>query len=163
MLPAYIINELDAPTSYFAAVAVVAACAGVVVQRFWGRLGDEAGARRVLLLGGIGTSIVPAIWAAVPIYWFGIGVELIAASCWPAPTMGLTLRSVELAEHEADRPNLLAWTSLAQGAGSLFSPLIASIAVGFVGTIPILLVSAGLRLIGTFAIAGQRRTRRQAT
>lgn len=155
ILPAYIIKELGAPTAYFAMVAVVSAAAGVVVQRIWGRVGDESGAKRILLFGGIGAGIVPTIWAIIPVYWLGFGVELIAASSWPAHTMGLTLRSSELAEHDVDRPNLLAWTNLAQGAGSFFSPLIASVLVGVVGTIPLLVASSLIRIGATFIISGR--------
>jgi hypothetical protein len=57
----------------------------------------------------------------------------IASTCWPGRMMGLTLRSSELAEHDADGPNQLAWTNLAQGAGSFLSPLIASVLVGSSG------------------------------
>lgn len=153
VLPPYIINELHAPTAYFAIVAVLSAATGVVVQRIWGRMGDEKGAQRILLIGGIGAGIVPTLWALLPVYWLGFAVEIVASSCWPGHMMGLTLRSVELAEHDAERPNLLAWTSLGQGAGSFLSPLIASVLVGFVGTIPLLVASSVIRIGATFEIA----------
>jgi MFS family permease len=154
VLPPYIIEELHAPTAYFAMVAVLSAAVGVVVQRMWGRLADEAGAQRILLIGGIGAGIVPTLWGLIPVYWLGFAVEIIASSCWPGHMMGLTLRSTELAEHDTDRPNLLAWTNLAQGAGSFLSPLIASVLVGFVGTIPLLVASSVIRLAATFVIVG---------
>jgi MFS family permease len=153
VVPAYIIKELGAPTAYFAAAAVVAAGTGVLIQRRWGWLADNHGASRVLLLGGIGAGIVPALWALTPTYWLGFGIEVIAAAAWPGHTMGLTLRSVELAEHEADRPNLLAWTSLAQGTGAFFSPLIASVLVGVTGAVPLLFASAAIRLGATAVLA----------
>ncbi len=153
VLPAYIIKDLGAPTAYFAAVAVVAAGTGVLIQRRWGWLADNHGASRVLLLGGIGAGLVPALWAITPVYWLGYGIEAIAAAAWPGHTMGLTLRSVELAEHEADRPNLLAWTSLAQGTGAFFSPLIASMLIGLVGTVPLLVASAVIRIGATVVLA----------
>lgn len=153
ILPAYILNEHGAPTAYFPAAAVVAAVTGLVTQRFWGRVGDNHGARRVLLLGGLGASLAPALWSVVPVYWVGFGIEIIASACWPAHMMGLTLRSIELAEHEAERPNLLAWTNLAQGTGSFLSPLIASLLVGAVGTVPLLLASAAIRICATVVLA----------
>src|SRR5262249_43361967 len=54
VLPPYLINELHAPTAYFPVTAVLSSIAAVIVQRRWGRIGDENGARRMLLLGGIG-------------------------------------------------------------------------------------------------------------
>lgn len=153
VLPPYIIKQLHAPTAYFAITAVLSSIAAVSVQRVWGRIGDEKGARRMLLMGGIGAGLVPALWALVPVYWLGFAVDAIASSVWPGHTMGLTMRSAELAEHDADRPNLLAWTNLAQGTGALFSPLIASLLVGFVGTIPLLVASSVIRIGATFYIA----------
>jgi MFS family permease len=157
VLPPYIIDELHAPTAYFAVVGLLSALTGVVVQRAWGRQSDKFGARRVLLLGGIGAGLVPALWALVPVYWLGLAVEVVASSCWPGHMMGLTLRSIELADHESDRPNILAWTSLAQGTGAFLSPLIASVAVGRVGTIPILLLSSAIRIGATLVIAEPSR------
>jgi MFS family permease len=159
VLPPYIINDLNAPTAYFAMVAVLAAVAGVVVQRAWGRLCDESGARRILLIGGVGAGLVPFLWALVPVYWLGFAVEMMAAAAWPGHMMGLTLRSAELAEHDADRPNLLAWTSLAQGAGSFLSPLIASVLVGFTGPVPLLVASSVIRIGATLMIVGSPRLR----
>jgi MFS family permease len=153
VLPRSIIEELGAPTAYFAAAAVLAAGTGVVIQRFWGRLGDRAGARRVLFISGIGAGIVPTLWALVPVFWLGFAVEIIASSSWPGHTMGLTLRSVELAKDDADRPNVLAWTNLAQGVGAFLSPVIAAVAVSSVGTIPILIASSVIRIGATLLIA----------
>jgi MFS family permease len=158
VLPPYIIKDLHAPTAYFAMTAVLSSIAAVVVQRTWGRIGDEQGARRMLLLGGLGAGLVPTLWALVPVYWLGFAVDAIASSCWPGHTMGLTMRSVELAEHDADRPNLLAWTNLAQGTGSLFAPLIASVLVGIVGTIPLLVASSLIRIGATLFIASPPRS-----
>ena len=154
VLPPYLIDELDAPTAYFGAAAVVAALIGIVVQRGWGRIGDHQGARALLTLSGLGVGLVPLLWAAVPLYWLGIGVELVAAGCWPGHVLGLTMRSIELADDEADRPTLLAWTSLAQCGGAATSPLIASLIVGWTGTIPLLIAAGFLRWAGT-ALIGQ--------
>lgn len=162
VLPAYLIEELHAPTAYFAIVQLIAAIAGVFVQRQWGKLGDEFGARRVLLLSGIGASIVPALWGIVPYYWLGFAVELFAFVGWPGHMLGLTLRSVELAEHERDRASLLGWTNLAQGGGAFISPLISSWLVIHTGAVPILFLSAGLRFLGILIIAGPSRARNSA-
>ncbi|HEY7033440.1 MAG TPA: MFS transporter [Thermomicrobiales bacterium] len=167
VLTPYIIKDLHAPTAYFALTAVLSSIAAVVVQRRWGHVGDEKGAKRMLLLGGLGAGLVPALWALVPVYWLGFAVDAFASSCWPGHTMGLTMRSAELAEHDADRPNLLAWTSLAQGTGALFAPLIASVLVGFVGTIPLLVASSVIRIGATLYMAPPPRSsfgrRRQAS
>jgi len=152
VLPAYIINDLDAPTAYFAAAQLMAALCGVFIQRRWGKLGDERGATRMLLLSGIGASIVAAVWGVIPYYWIGFAVEVFASLSWPGHMLGLTLRSVELAEHESDRSAMLGWTNLAQGSGACLSPLIASWLVMHTGVVPLLFVSAALRLAGTLVM-----------
>ena len=152
ILPRYIIDDLNAPTAYFGALAVITALVGVVVPRLWGRVGDARGARAVLLRSGLGTSAAPVLWAVIPTYWLGPLVEVVASASWPGHQMGLTLRASELAHGEDDRPSMLAWTNLAQGAGASMSPLVASVLVGEVGTVPILIASAVLRLAGTAAV-----------
>jgi MFS family permease len=157
VLPPYILNDLGAPTLYFAISQLSAAIIGVVMQRKWGKWGDERGTMFVLLFSGIGASIVPALWGVIPVYWIGFAVEMIGFVAWPGHMLGLTLRSVELARHEQDRAELLGWTNLAQGSGAFLSPLIASLLVGVVGTVPILFASTGLRLLGILIIAAPGR------
>ncbi|MCC6791915.1 MAG: hypothetical protein IT336_09525 [Thermomicrobiales bacterium] len=158
VMPAYIINELHAPPVYFALTQLGAAIVGTYIQRRWGQLGDQRGAVRVLLLSGFGAALVPALWGIVPVYWIGFFVEVIGWACWPGHMLGLTLRSVELAERDSDRSSLLGWTNLAQGAGACVSPLIASWLVIQIGTVPILFISATLRIGGTLVMtSGLRR------
>ena len=156
ILPRYLTTELNAPTAYFAATQVLAGVVGVIVSPRWGRLGDRSGAVRILLLCGVGSAVIPLLWALTPVYWIGFAVDVLAFSVWPGHLLGLTLRGVELAETEADRPMLLGWTNLAQGAGACLSPLIASSVVGFTGVAAVLGLSAALRLVGTLMIAGYR-------
>jgi MFS family permease len=154
VLPPYIINELDAPTSYFAGVAIIASFSSFVVQRRWGRIADHHGPSRMLFISGLGTAVVPLLWALTPVYWIGFIVEVIAAGSWPGHMLGLTIRSVDLAETEAARPQMLAWTNLAQGAGASISPLVASVLVAYTGTIPILIVAAIFRLGASLLLGG---------
>jgi MFS family permease len=146
VLPPYNINELNAPTSYIAGVAIVASLCSFVVQRRWGRIAHRHGPERMLFISGLGTAIVPLLWALTPVYWIGFFAEVIAAGSWPGHMLGLTIRSVDLAENKATRPQMFAWTSLAQGAGASGSPLVASVVVAYTGTIPILSVAAVFRL-----------------
>jgi MFS family permease len=152
VLVPYIIRDLGAPTAYFGLIAVAAALTGLVVQRRWGRLADEKGARTILLIAGIGAAMVPTLWGLVPVYWLGIGIEIIAASVWPGHLLGLTLRSMELATDDAERPTLLAWTNLAQGTGAAISPFVASALIGLTGPEPLLFAAGAFRLTGTLLI-----------
>jgi Na+/melibiose symporter-like transporter len=154
ILPPYIINELNAPTSYFAGAAVVASLSAVFVQKRWGRLVDQRGASKTLFFSGVGTALVPILWALTPVYWLGFFFEIIASGSWPGHMLGLTMKSVELADIEAERPQMLAWTNLAQGAGACVSPIISSILVGYTGTIPLLLVAACCRLVASCLLGG---------
>ena len=162
VLPAYILNELHAPTAYFAISQLMAAIAGVFIQRKWGKLGDDQGAKRVLLLSGIGASMVPALWGLVPVWWLGFAVEIIGYFGWPGHMLGLTLRSVELAKHEHDRSSIMGWTNLAQGGGACISPLIAAWLVMQTGAVPILFLSAILRICGVLIMAAPERRSRTA-
>jgi MFS family permease len=153
ILPAYIIQDLNAPTSYFALVSAVSAVTSALVQRRWGRHGDQFGPRAMVFFAGIGASLVPFLWALAPVYMLGVLIEIVASSCWPGHSMGLTMRSIELSETEEERPTMLGWMSLSQGAGASLSPLVASVLVGWTGAIPLLIASAILRWVGTLVIA----------
>jgi MFS family permease len=157
ILPAYIIKELGAPTAFFAILSATAAITAATVQRHWGRHGDLHGPRARVFYSGVGTSLVPFLWTLTPFYYIGILFEMIGSSCWPGHSLGLTMRALELAETEEERPAMIAWTSLAQGAGASISPLIASIFVNWTGAIPLLLASAALRWVGTMIIAEPER------
>lgn len=149
ILPRYILDNLHAPAAYFAIASLIAATMGTAVQKRWGRLSDESGAMTVLLISGIGASLVPAIWTIIPVFWLGFSMEVLASCSWPGHMLGLTMRSVELAKDEHDRASLFGWTNLAQGAGACVSPLLSSILVSHTGIAAVLILSAVLRLLGT--------------
>lgn len=154
IVPRYIVTDLDAPTAYFAIAQIIGAVAGVVIQPRWGKLADLSGAKRILLYSGIGSAMTPLLWAFVPVYWLGFGVDLIAFCVWPGHMLGLTLRALELSDTDADRPMMLGWTNLAQGAGASMSPLIASLMVTKFGIVAILLASCALRFGSAVYMSG---------
>jgi len=111
----------------------------------------------MIFYSGIGASAVPVLWALVPIYQLGPLVEVVASACWPGHTLGLTMRAMELAENDDDRSSMIAWTSLAQGAGACISPMVASLIVPTTGTVILLIASTILRWVGTMIIAEPER------
>lgn len=143
IVPRYLVNDLDAPIAYFAMSQIVGAFVGIAMQPRWGRWCDKSGASRILLWSGLGSAVVPFLWAIAPAYWLGFGIDALAFCVWPGHMLGLTMRAVELVDDDADRPMMLGWTNLAQGAGACLSPLIASVAVGF-ATVPAILLTAFL-------------------
>jgi hypothetical protein len=101
---------------------------------------------------------VPLLWAVAPVYWLGFGIDALAFSVWPGHMLGLTMRAIELVDDEADRPMMLGWTSLAQGAGAFVSPLISASLVGGLG-VPVILVTAfALRFVSAGVMSGALRT-----
>ena len=158
IIPRYITTELNAPTVYFAISQIIGACVAIVMQPRWGRWSDASGASRILFWSGAGSAVVPLLWAVVPIYWLGFGVDALAFSVWPGHLLGLTIRAVELVDDEADRPMMLAWTNLAQGAGACISPLIAAILVSHLSVGLILIMSFVLRMAGAGVMSGMFRS-----
>ena len=87
IVPKYIMTDLHAPTAYFAVSQIVGAMIGVVIQPWWGRKNDSGGAARILLISGIGSALVPLMWALAPHYWLGFGIDALAfwsgpGTCW---------------------------------------------------------------------------------
>jgi MFS family permease len=154
IIPRHLVNHLHAPTAYFAISPIIGAFIGIVLQPRWGRFGDRSGACRILLLSGVGLSIVPLLWAIAPVYWFGWVVDSVAFCFWPGHTLGLTLRAVELVDNDGDRPMMLGWTNLAQGAGATLSPLIASMTISELSLPVILVMAFALRLVSSWVISG---------
>ena len=154
IVPRFLVHDLNAPTAYFAVSPIVGAVTATYLQPRWGKLADISGPKRVLLISGIGSAIVPLLWAIAPVYWVGFGIDFIAYCVWPGHVLGLTLRALELAETEADRPMMLGWTNLAQGAGACISPLIASVVVAQTGVAAILVVACALRAGSALVMSG---------
>ena len=154
IVPRYLTTELDAPTAYFAISQILGAAIGIAMQPRWGRLSDLTGASRLLLVSGIGSGIVPLLWAVVPVYWLGFGVDALAFCVWPGHMLGLTLRAIELVDDEADRPMMLGWTNLAQGAGASMSPLLAATIVSYTSVAAILIAAGCLRVFSALVISG---------
>ena len=159
VLPPYLIRDLHAPATYFALAGAMGAVVGIVIQKFWGRYADYQGARAQLFFAGIGTGLVPIGWTLAPSIWFGPAIEMFGFVCWPAHTMGLTVRAVELAENESDRTAMIGWVNLMQGAGACISPLISSALIGTTGTFAILVASAVLRVGGSIVMSEAPRNR----
>lgn len=159
ILVPYIMKELNGPTAYFAASAAVATITIAFAQRKWGRFADISGSKAMGFYSGIGVAFIPIWWALTPVYWLGLIFEIIGSASWPGHSMSLTLRSIELADSEEARPAMLAWTSMAQGAGACLSPLVAAGLVGFTGYIPLFLASAFFRMLGTIILSEPERER----
>jgi nitrate/nitrite transporter NarK len=153
-VPRYLVNDLNAPTAYFAITPIIGAFIGILVQPRWGKFGDRSGAARILLMSGIGCAVVPFLWAIVPVYWLGFAVDSVAYVFWPGHALGLTLRAIELVDNEAERPMMLGWTNLAQGIGATISPLIAAAVVGHLSVPVILLVACVLRAASAMVMSG---------
>ena len=149
VLPPYVVHELHAPAGYFAVAAVVAAVAGVGLQRWWGEYGSTSGSRALLALSGIGAGVSPLLWTAVPDYRFGIPLEAFAAGCWLGHLLGITLHAVEQAQDDAERAGVIAQIQVTQGIAAGLAPLGAVALVGFLGTPPILVTSGLICLLAT--------------
>ena len=65
------------------------------------------------------------------------------------------MRAVELVDDDADRPMMLGWTNLAQGAGASISPLIAASVVGTLSVPIVLTLSFVLRLLASMVLSGK--------
>jgi hypothetical protein len=94
------------------------------------------------------------MWAFAPHYGYGFGIDALAFLVWPGHMLGLTMRAVELVDNDADRPMMLGWTNLAQGAGACLSPLIAAAVVGFLSVPIVLIASFVLRLAASLVMSG---------
>ena len=154
VLPPYVVHELHAPAGYFATAAVVAAVAGVGLQRWWGNYGTIRGTRALLGLSGVGAGVAPLLWAVVPDYRLGIPVEALAAGCWLGHLLALTLHAVDVATDDAERASMVARTQVAQGTAAALGPLVAAGLVGMVGAVPILVASGGICLGSTAMMTG---------
>lgn len=154
VLPAFAVDRLGAPASYFALTAIVAGVAGVVVQPRWGAFADARGAQALLLVSGLGAAVAPLLWTVVPTFWLAIPIEVMATSCWLGHLLGLSLHGIEVARDESERPAVAGWTSLAQGSGAAIAPALAASVVGAIGPGAILGLSGLLCLGGAGVMAG---------
>jgi hypothetical protein len=85
----------------------------------------------------------------------GFLIDGLAFVVWPGHMLGLTLRAVELVDNDEDRPMMIGWTNLAQGAGACLSPLIASVVLQWTTVAVVLVTAFILRFLSAFVLAGQ--------
>lgn len=149
----YLVDDLSAPTAYFAITQIVGACIGIYIQPRWGRIGDSSGSKQILFITAIGSAFVPLLWALTPVWWLGFLIDGLAFVVWPGHMLGLTLRAVELVDNDEDRPMMIGWTNLAQGAGACLSPLLASVVLEWTAISVVLIASFALRLLSGFVLA----------
>ena len=148
----YMVQGLNGTAKDVGLFSIVATLAGLPALRFFGRLSDRWGPRRVMLTTGLLIPIIPWIWILVRNPLQGILINVPAGLIWA----GFNLAAFNYLLSLAPTQNLARYTGLLQVAitiaiatGAAFGGLI----VTHFGYVPLFILSGAGRLIGILFFA----------
>lgn len=123
----------------------------MLAQRYWGRLADQTGPRRTLLLSGVGAGLLPVFWimarAPVHIVW----AEVWSGFVWAGYNLAAFNLLLEVTPEE-HRARAVGVYNLMVGVASATGPLMGARLAEHWGLVPIFAISAALRLLGLLSI-----------
>ncbi|MBE3576451.1 MAG: MFS transporter [Limnochordales bacterium] len=123
----------------------------ILSQRYWGRLADQWGARRTLLLAGIGAALVPVPWIIARAPFDIVWAQLWSGLAWA----GYNLASFNLlleVTPEDHRTRSVGAYNLLMGIASALGPVIGAALAERWGLITVFIISTVLRFLGLLTI-----------
>lgn len=122
--PIWLVNYLEAPTSFLGIVSLASSLTAIASQRVWARLIDRLGAERVLGLAATGAAFIPVGWMLVWQPWIAIAVSAYGGMAWGGYQLAMTSRLLQMAPI-GERPAYLGTYAAAVGAAGAIGSLLA--------------------------------------
>ncbi|BAS26646.1 MFS transporter [Limnochorda pilosa] len=118
----------------------------MIGQRYWGRRTVTLGDRNIVILGGLGASLLALLWAVIPAPWYVFGLELLGGMAWSGYNLAaFTLLLRVLPPH--NQAGRVAAYNTAVGLAAGLAPMLGGFLVSFLGTRGMFLLSGTLRLV----------------
>lgn len=118
----------------------------IIGQRYWGRRTVTLGDRNIVILGGLGASLLPFLWAVVPAPGWVFAVEILGGLGWSGYNLAaFTLLLRVLPARQQAGP--VAFYNTAVGVAAGVAPMLGGLLVAFLGTRGMFLLSGSLRLL----------------
>lgn len=124
----------------------------ILSQRYWGRLADQWGARRTLLLSGIGAALVPVPWIIARVPFDVVWAQLWSGLAWAGYNLAAFNLLLEVTP-EDHRTRSVGVYNLLMGVAAALGPVIGAALAERWGLITIFVISTVLRFLGLLTIA----------
>lgn len=135
--------------------------AQAILNPLWGALGDRAGHKAALVLGGLGLALAPAVTALAPSWpWLVLTFVLLGAFLATETASFLNILPEFCAE--ADRPTYIGLSNTLLTPITTLAPLLGGVLVGALGYEPMFGLAAALGLVGVALLALWVREPRRA-
>lgn len=152
LFPVYFIDTMGGKAGAWAIFTGANLAAQIVVQRYWGRLADVSGQKKVMTLSGIGAVILPLLWWAAPNVWFPIIIYIVNGLAWGGYNLAAFNLLLEITPDD-NRSLYVGVYNTLMGLATAVGPLTGGFVAEIVGLRPIFLVSFALRALGLFIFA----------
>lgn len=143
----YFIQELQGFEGYWAIMTGASIVAGILCQRYWGRLIDRFGQKPVMLISGVGAVCIPLFWFVIPYAWLAIPLNFWAGFMWGGYNLAAFNLLLDITPEDS-RATFIGIFNTLLGVASAIGPLTAGFLAELIGFRPIFILAALLRLAG---------------
>ncbi|NLV92370.1 MAG: MFS transporter [Firmicutes bacterium] len=120
--------------------------AGILFQKYWGRLADRFGPKNVMKFAGIPAAALPWIWLAIPIPQLGFIASFIGQFGWSGYNLAAFNLILELTP-DASRSTYVGVYNTMAGISAAISPVIGGVLAEHIGMYWVLFLSGLLRFV----------------
>ncbi len=149
LVAVYFIRTLEGPEGVWAVVTGAAIAAGILCQRYWGRLADRFGQKNVMSIAGIGAVLIPFLWFSIPHYALAVAVNFWAGMSWAGYNLAAFNLLLEITPGRSRSMYAGVFNTL-MGLATAAGPLVGGFLAEAIGLRMVFLLSLVLRALGLF-------------
>ncbi|WP_324715387.1 MFS transporter [Carboxydochorda subterranea] len=154
LYPIYFTDHLEGSRSLWGMANAATYIGLIVLQRWWGRLSDSRGHLPVLVSSGVATSVLAALWPALPHPQWLVPLNFLAGIAWSGYNLAAFNLLLEWTPDEG-RPTFVSVFNAGAGVAAAAGPILGSWCAGALG-IPVVMVGAALlRVVAALALRGR--------
>jgi MFS family permease len=147
LFPVYFVDIMGGQAGSWAIFTGINLAAQVIIQRYWGRMADTAGQKKVMALSGLGVVFLPMLWWIAPNTWFPILIYVVNGIAWGGYNLASFNLILEITPDD-NRSLYVAVYNTLMGVATSLGPLVGGFAAEIIGLRPIFLISSVLRGLG---------------
>lgn len=147
----YYMQNLGGTAQYWAYVQGISIVAGIVCQRYWGRLVDQYGQKNIMVKAGVGAVLVPLLWFLAPAAGYGILINFWGGFSWGGYNLAAFNLLLDITP-EDNRSMYVGVYNTLMGFATAFGPLIGGFLAEGIGIRYLFLLSFIGRGLGLFLL-----------
>lgn len=148
----YYMQNLGGTEGFWAYVQGASIIAGILCQRYWGRLLDQFGEKNIMVKAGVGAVLVPLLWYIAPFAGFGLLINFIGGFAWGGYNLAAFNLLLEITPEE-NRSLYVGVYNTLLGFATALGPLIGGILAEVIGLSNLFIISFVGRGIGLLLLS----------